>query len=206
MLFPIGCIGLIYPLLQVVDCQPKTFSDKAVRYLLRQIASILEGSDKSRYTHPAGDTTTRDYLYTFEVLKAGEECLWPDLNLLVHWSYMTLICTMYLHVSGLHKCTWSMKYSVITCMCAWLLGWFLQSVLYCVNHIVLLLKTEHDYDPKIYIAWCWPFTNQWRTDASWPLWTLHKLMGIYMGGLILGVILQYMISASFSCFLWSVKG
>ncbi len=26
------------------------------------------------------------------------------------------------------------------------------------------------------------------------------------GGLILGVILQYMVSASFSCFLWSVKG
>ncbi len=31
-------------------------------------------------------------------------------------------------------------------------------------------------------------------------------MGIYMGDLILGVILQYMVSASFSCFLWLVKG
>ncbi len=35
-------------------------------------------------------------------------------------------------------------------------------------------------------------------------------MGIYMGDLILGAILQYMymymVSASFSCFLWSVKG
>ncbi len=27
-----------------------------------------------------------------------------------------------------------------------------------------------------------------------------------MGDLILGAILQYMVSASFSCFLWSVKG
>ncbi len=35
---------------------------------------------------------------------------------------------------------------------------------------------------------------------------IYKLMGIYMGGLILGAILQYMVSASFSCFLWSVKG
>ncbi len=29
---------------------------------------------------------------------------------------------------------------------------------------------------------------------------LHKLMGIYMVDLILGVVLQYMVSASFSCF------
>ncbi len=29
---------------------------------------------------------------------------------------------------------------------------------------------------------------------------------IYMGDLILGAILQYMVSASVSCFLWSVKG
>ncbi len=29
----------------------------------------------------------------------------------------------------------------------------------------------------------------------------HKLMGIYMGVLILGVILQYMVSACLSCFL-----
>ncbi len=31
-------------------------------------------------------------------------------------------------------------------------------------------------------------------------------IGIYIGELILGVILQYMVSASFSCFLWSVTG
>ncbi len=36
--------------------------------------------------------------------------------------------------------------------------------------------------------------------------TLHKLIGIDMGDLILGAILQYMVSVSFSCFLWSVKG
>ncbi len=29
----------------------------------------------------------------------------------------------------------------------------------------------------------------------------HKLMGFYMEGLILGVILQYMVSVSLSCFL-----
>ncbi len=51
----------------------------------------------------------------------------------------------------------------------------------------------------------WPF-NPLPTDASWPLWTLHKLMGIYMGVLILDAILQYAVSASFSCFLWLVKG
>ncbi len=37
------------------------------------------------------------------------------------------------------------------------------------------------------------------TDASW---SLHKLMVIYMGDSILGAILQYMVSASFSCFLY----
>ncbi len=30
-------------------------------------------------------------------------------------------------------------------------------------------------------------------------------MGIYMGGLILGIILYYRVSASFGCFLWAVK-
>ncbi len=33
---------------------------------------------------------------------------------------------------------------------------------------------------------------------------IHKLMGFYMEGLILGVILQYMVSASLSCFLYRV--
>ncbi len=37
-------------------------------------------------------------------------------------------------------------------------------------------------------------------------WSPHKPIGIDMGNLILGVILLYMVSASFSCFLWSVKG
>ncbi len=34
----------------------------------------------------------------------------------------------------------------------------------------------------------------------------HKLIGISMGDLVLSVILQHVVSASFSCFLWSVKG
>ncbi len=33
----------------------------------------------------------------------------------------------------------------------------------------------------------------------------HKVMGIYTEVLILGVIHQYMVSASFSCFLWALK-
>ncbi len=33
----------------------------------------------------------------------------------------------------------------------------------------------------------------------------YKLMGMYMGDLILGVILQYMVYASFSCFSQEVK-
>ncbi len=43
-------------------------------------------------------------------------------------------------------------------------------------------------------------------DALVASWTLHKPIGIYMGDLVLGVILQYMVSASFSSFLWLVKG
>ncbi len=34
----------------------------------------------------------------------------------------------------------------------------------------------------------------------------NKPIRIFMGALILGVILQYMVSASLSCFLWLVKG
>ncbi len=44
-----------------------------------------------------------------------------------------------------------------------------------------------------------------RHDLSEFL-TLHKLMGIYMGGLILCAILQYMVSAYFSCFFMVGKG
>ncbi len=36
--------------------------------------------------------------------------------------------------------------------------------------------------------------------------TTYKLMGFYMEVLILGAILQYMVYASLSCILWSVKG
>ncbi len=36
-------------------------------------------------------------------------------------------------------------------------------------------------------------------------WTFHKPIGIYMGDLMLGVMLQYVVSASFSCFLRLVK-
>ncbi len=73
---------LIYPLLQVVPNQPKTLSGKVVRYQLRQIASEMEGSDGSRYTHLAGDTTTKDYLYTYEDLKVVKEC--TDYSVMVH--------------------------------------------------------------------------------------------------------------------------
>ncbi len=34
----------------------------------------------------------------------------------------------------------------------------------------------------------------------------HIILTTSKGGLILGAILQYMVSAYFSCFLWSVKG
>ncbi len=40
--------------------------------------------------------------------------------------------------------------------------------------------------------------------SSWS-WSLHKLMGIYVGSLILSDILEYMISALFSCLLWALK-
>ncbi len=43
-------------------------------------------------------------------------------------------------------------------------------------------------------------------DAHVASWILHKPIGIYMGDLILGVVLQCLVSASFSCLSWLVKG
>ncbi len=43
-------------------------------------------------------------------------------------------------------------------------------------------------------------------DAHVASGTLNKSIGIYMGDLIPGAILQSMVSASVSCFLWLVKG
>ncbi len=42
--------------------------------------------------------------------------------------------------------------------------------------------------------------------ATWGVGPDVNPIGIYVGDLILGVILQYMVSTSFSCFLWLVKG
>ncbi len=44
-------------------------------------------------------------------------------------------------------------------------------------------------------------TNDTRVTS----WTLHKPIGLYMGDLIVGIILQYMFSASYSCFLWLIN-
>ncbi len=48
------------------------------------------------------------------------------------------------------------------------------------------------------------FVGQFAYSARMSPENTHKLMGFYMEVLILGIILQYMVSASLSCFLQGV--
>ncbi len=86
-------------------------------------------------------------------------------------------------------CTLKYRQSNSTCVT--------MHTLFFASEVTLREPMSHIYTTQILINGLLIVLNTCSVQKL-PAWSLHKLMGIYMGDLILGV----MVYASFSCFYW----